>query len=77
MNNKSDPKKTWRVINEILSQKHQKNNNIPSKIMNKNNHAYANPVAISNVFISYFARVGSTLASEIQAPSSKAKRKMN
>ena len=76
-NNKSDPQKTWRVINEILSQKHQKNNNIPSQIMDENNHTYANPIAISNAFNSYFARVGSTLASKIPAPSSKANRKMN
>ena len=34
-NNKSDPIKTWRVKNEILSQKHQKNNYIPSKIIDK------------------------------------------
>ena len=76
-NNKSDPKKTWRVIIEILSQKHHKNNNIPSKIMDENNHTYANPIAISNAFNSYFARVSSTLASKIPAPSSKAKWKMN
>ena len=40
-NNKNDQKNTWRVINEMLSQKHYKNNNIPSKIMDENNHTYA------------------------------------
>ena len=50
---------------------------MPSKIMDEHNHTYANPIAISNAFNSYFARVGSTLASKIPAPSSKAKLKMN
>ena len=40
-------------------------------------YTYANPNAISNAFNSYFARVGSTTASKIPAPSSKAKRKIN
>ena len=62
-------KKTWRVINEILSNKHQKNsNNIPLKVTVEYNCNHEDPIAISNVFNTYFAKVGSTLASKIPAP---------
>ena len=68
-NNKNDNKKTWRVINEILSNKHQKNsNNIPLKIADEHNRNHEDPIAIRNVFNTYFAKVGSTLASKIPAP---------
>ena len=67
--NKNDNKKTWRVINEILSNKHQKNsNNIPLKITDEYNRNHEDPIAIRNVFNTYFAKDGSTLASKIPAP---------
>ena len=68
-NNKNDNKKSWRVVNEILSNKHQINsNNVPPKITDEHNRNHEDPIAISNVFNTYFAKVGSTLASKIPAP---------
>lgn len=75
--NINDSKKTWRTINEIIRRTQRKQTHIPSEITDESGNSYTDPIAISNVFNNYFARVGPTLASKIPPPSCIKKQKIH
>ena len=64
-NYKNNMKKTWKTINETLGKK-TKNNKLPTMITHDSKNI-TDPKEISNTFNSYFATVGSNLASTLDS----------
>ena len=61
---KYDPKKTWKLINELTSRKHKRLGNI-SKINLDNKKVVTKATEISDTFNHHFANIGKNLATNI------------
>ena len=64
--NKSDPRKTWRLINELQSRQSK-----PTKVsqVKTGNQVFTSPGDMAEAFKNYFTNIGQSLAQEI--PSSE------
>ena len=60
---KRDPKKTWRLINELTSRKTSVNNNV--KAIKKEGVTLTNSADIANTFNNYFTTIGDNLDKKI------------
>ena len=60
--NKSDPRKTWRLINELQSR--QSKSTKVSQVKTEN-QVFTSPVDIAEAFNNYFTNIGQSLAQEI------------
>jgi hypothetical protein len=60
---KSDPKKTWKLINELSSRKVQEATNV--KNIKQDDTEITNSYEIANAFNSYFTTIGESLANEL------------
>ena len=60
---KSDPKKTWKLINELSSRKVHEPVNVKS--IKQDDTEITNPYDIANAFNTYFTTIGDSLANEL------------
>jgi hypothetical protein len=61
--NKSNCKKTWNILNEIINKRKQ-TSKLPSTFI-INNADCSDPISIANIFSKYFSTLGSNLPSKI------------
>mgnify|MGYP001950330936 CR=1 FL=1 len=63
---KSDIKETWKIINNVLKPKMNRQKKSINKII-INNETYENPKDISNKFNNYFTNIGKTVADSVES----------
>ena len=69
LNNKSNPAKTWKTLNNIINFRKNRNSSNTIKIQDNTKSIIKDPKKVSNLMNNYFTKIGSELANNINPPS--------